>query len=76
MKRREFLGSVAAASASAAFAPRALGLQAKDAGAAIVEVNPEKTLLTETVTDLYVGEGAETALPAIVAAARGKRGIP
>ncbi len=43
---------------------------AKRAGAAIVEVNPGRTTLTETVTDLYIGEGAATALPAIAAAAR------
>ena len=43
---------------------------AKKGGAAIVEINPERTILTETATDLYIGEGAGTALPAIAAAAR------
>lgn len=51
-----------------------LPMLAKDGGALVVEVNPGRTLLTETVTDIYVGEGAGTALPAIVSATREVRG--
>jgi NAD-dependent deacetylase len=39
---------------------------ARDAGAYVIEINPEATQLTGTVTDLFIGEGAGSALPQIV----------
>jgi NAD-dependent deacetylase len=41
---------------------------ARDGGAFIIEINPEETALTDTVTDLYIGEGAGMVLTDLVAA--------
>lgn len=43
---------------------------AKRNGAAIIEVNPEPSALTETLTDVFIQAGASEAMPGLVAAVR------
>jgi NAD-dependent deacetylase len=47
---------------------------ARDGGAFIIEINPEETGLTDTVTDLYIGEEAGMILTDLVAALRDPAG--
>lgn len=47
---------------------------ARAGGAFVIEINPEETPLTDTVTDLYVGEGAGAFLADLAAALRDPAG--
>jgi NAD-dependent deacetylase len=56
---------------SATVAPASyLPVIAKERGAYIVEINPTPSAISSTLTDLYIGESAGTALPRIVEALR------
>lgn len=50
-----------------------LPIMAKDQGAFLIEVNPERTELSGRLTDLRIAESAGTALPAILEAMHGGR---
>ncbi|MCX7823235.1 MAG: NAD-dependent deacylase [Syntrophobacterales bacterium] len=47
---------------------------AKERGAYIVEINPSPSAISETLTDLYIGEPAGRALPLVVEALRRLKG--
>ena len=47
-------------------------VMAKNAGAMVVEINLEATLLTDAVTDLFIGGCAAEVLPSVVNLVRGK----
>jgi NAD-dependent deacetylase len=47
---------------------------AKERGAKLIEINPESTHLTHTVTDIFIGQSAGEAIPELVTNSRGENG--
>ena len=48
---------------------------AKERGAKIIEINMERTHLTDTVTDVFIGENAGQAIPQIVRELKRRKGL-
>jgi NAD-dependent deacetylase len=48
---------------------------AKDRGAKIIEINKERTHLTHTVTDIFIGQSAGEVIPQIVNELKKRKGV-